>query len=126
MAQGMINMSHACMFSPPLHPQVLETAWSDGGGYDGILGFSNGAAAAFLVAVWASQETVSLTDICRRWYHHGMMHHTRHAWHDAHSHPSARMCLMPISPCRNPPPPAAGQAPVPWAALLDAGWGVPT
>lgn len=43
------------------HPQALEVAWADGGGYDGLLGFSNGAAAAFLVAVWASQETVGTT-----------------------------------------------------------------
>lgn len=33
---------------------VLEAAWQQGGGYDGILGFSNGAAAAFLFAAHAA------------------------------------------------------------------------
>ena len=44
------------MICPPLAAlQVLLKAWGDAGGYDGILGFSNGAAAAFLLTAFLAQ-----------------------------------------------------------------------
>ena len=37
--------------------QALLQAWNDAGGFDGILGFSNGAAAAFLLSVHLAQAS---------------------------------------------------------------------
>jgi hypothetical protein len=39
-------------------PKALLAAWAAGGGYDGLLGFSNGAAASFLLASHMVQDKV--------------------------------------------------------------------
>ena len=58
---------------PTLAMQSLLQLWDKEGGFDGLLGFSNGAAAAFLLAAHLQQDMVwrcgEVWEICGRWGH---------------------------------------------------------